>query len=129
MSDQNSLGKYLVNLPPEISSDDEEYMLANIGLFELQPREMIDTEIELFPEQTIPPSEPELAEETIQPGPSTDLQTLESGLPSCPKRFKKMEENELQSLKENFHQSKSTKNNTKWGVKLFQGAFNLYEYI
>ncbi|CAG2212786.1 KCTD1_15 [Mytilus edulis] len=120
MSDQNSLGKYLVNLPPEISSDDEEYMLANIGLFELQPVEMIDTEIELFPEQTIPPSEPELAEETIQPGPSTDLQTLESGLPSCPKRFKKMEENELQSLKENFHQSKSTKNNTKWGVKLFQ---------
>ncbi|CAG2253459.1 KCTD1_15 [Mytilus edulis] len=120
MSDQNSLGKYLVNLPPEISSDDEEYMLANIGLFELQPVEMIDTEIELFPEQTIPPSEPELAEETIQPGPSTDLQTLESGLPSCPKRFKTMEENELQSLKENFHQSKATKNNTKWGVKLFQ---------
>ncbi|CAG2225354.1 unnamed protein product [Mytilus edulis] len=90
MSDQNSLGKYLVNLPPEISSDDEEYMLANIGLFELQPVEMIDTEIELFPEQIIPPSEPELAEETIQPGPSTDLQTLESVLPSCPKRFKKI---------------------------------------
>ncbi|CAC5423119.1 unnamed protein product [Mytilus coruscus] len=50
-------------------------MLANIGLFELQPVEIIDTEIELFPEQIIPPSVPELAEETTQPGPSTDLQT------------------------------------------------------
>ncbi|CAC5415234.1 RNF213 [Mytilus coruscus] len=127
MSDQNSLGKYLVNLPPEISSDDEEYMLANIGLFELQPVEIIDTEIELFPEQIIQPSEPELAEETIQPGSSTDLHTLESVLPSCPKRFKTMEENELQFLQDNYHQSKSTKQNTKWGVKLFQGSFNLYE--
>ena len=47
-------------------------MLANIGIFELQTVEIIDTTIELFPEQIIPPSDPELAEETVPPVPSTD---------------------------------------------------------
>ncbi|CAC5417856.1 unnamed protein product [Mytilus coruscus] len=111
--------KYLVNLPAEISSDDEEYILANIGLLSCNLL-IYSTEIELIPEQNLPPSE---LQETIQPGPSTGLQTQDSVLPSCPKRFKQMEENELQFLQNNFHQSKSTKLNTKWGVKLFQGAF------
>lgn len=39
------------------------------------------------------------------------------------KRFKTVSETELNELKEK-RQSKSTRKNTKWGVKLFQGVYN-----
>jgi hypothetical protein len=39
-----------------------------------------------------------------------------------PKRFKSMNETELKNLQDNYHQSKATKQNTRWGVKLFQGV-------
>ncbi|CAC5388713.1 unnamed protein product [Mytilus coruscus] len=111
--DQDSLGKYLVNLQAEISSDDEECILANIGLFELKPVDLLDTEIELILERNLPPSEPQ---ETIQPGPSAGLQTQNFVLPSCSKRFKPMEEDELQSLPS----VQINKTEHKKGVKLFR---------
>jgi hypothetical protein len=39
-----------------------------------------------------------------------------------PKRFKSMNETELKNLQDNYHHSKATKQNTRWGVKLCQGV-------
>ena len=39
-----------------------------------------------------------------------------------PKRFKSMNETELKNLQDNYHHSKATKQNTRWGVNLFQGV-------
>jgi hypothetical protein len=41
---------------------------------------------------------------------------------SEPKRFKSMNETELKNIQDNYHQSKATKQNTRWGVKVFQGV-------
>jgi hypothetical protein len=51
-------------------------------------------------------------------------QQLDEGSASMPepKRFKSMNETELKILQDNYHQSKATKQNKRWGVKLFQGV-------
>jgi hypothetical protein len=73
--------------------------------------------------QQIDPSPPQ---NSVQPS-SDSAQQLDEGSANImnmpePKRFKSMNETELKNLQDNYHQSKATKQNTRWGVKLFQGV-------
>jgi len=124
--DEN-IGSFFITLPEnmdvQLTSDDEDYILANLDLFELQPININENELAQATE-SVQSTEPT---ENVQPDPTPNIQTVpqeDAEVAQPPeKRFKSLDETELQTLQENFHQSKSTKNNTKWGVKLFQGVF------
>ena len=145
----------IVTLPEnmDISSDDEDFILANLELFELQPigassvgeyeqmqrnlladnppqidsRKPANQEIlQPVPERSIQQTDPSPPQNNVQPS-SDSAQQLDEGSANImnmpdPKRFKAMNETELKNLQDNYHQSKATKQNTRWEVKLFQGV-------
>ena len=157
------IGNFIVTLPEnmDISSDDEDFILANLELFDLQPigassvgeyeqmqrnlqadnptlapqidsRKPVNQEIlQSVPEMSIQRNDPSPSPQNyMQPssGSAQQLdevpQQLDEGSANMPepKRFKSMNETELKNLQDNYHQSKATKQNTRWGVKLFQGV-------
>lgn len=142
----NEDASFFIELPRDDSSlhpEDEEFILANINLFDIElvhePEAAFDLELVQEPEtanvvadvalangQMNEPQGPETNndernEQAIDnPGPTNEISQ-----PSNPKRFKQINETELQDLQNNFHQAKATKQNTKWGVKLFQGVLTL----
>ena len=152
------IGNFIVTLPEnmDISSDDEDFILANLELFELQPigassvgeyeqmqrnlqadnptlAPQIDSRkpanqkiLQPMPERSIQQTDPSPPQNSVQPS-SDSAQQLDEGSANImnmpePKRFKSMNETELKNLQDNYHQSKATKQNTRWGVKLFQGV-------
>ena len=152
------IGNFIVTLPEnmDISSEDEDFILANLELFELQPIEassvgeyeqmqrhlqadnptlapQIDSRkpenqeiLQPMLERSIQQTDPSPPQNSVQPS-SDSAQQLDEGSANImnmpdPKRFKAMNETELKNLQDNYHQSKATKQNTRWGVKLFQGV-------
>jgi hypothetical protein len=157
------IGNFIVTLPEntDISSDDEDFILANLELFDLQPigassvgeyeqmqrnlladnptlapqidsRKPANQEIlQPVPERSIQQTDPSPPQNSVQPSsdsaqqldevPDQQLDEGSANMPE-PKRFKSMNETELKILQDNYHQSKATKQNTRWGVKLFQGV-------
>ena len=159
------IGNFIVTLPEnmDISSDDEDFILANLELFELQPIEassvgeyeqmqrhlqadnpilapQIDSRkpanqeiLQPMPERSIQQTDPSPPQNFVQPSSDSAQQLdevpqqLDEGSANImnmpePKRFKSMNEREPKNLQDNYHQSKATKQNTRWGVKLFQGV-------
>jgi hypothetical protein len=153
------IGNFIVTLPEnmDISSDDEDFILANLELFELQPigassvgeyeqmqrnlladnppqidsRKPANQEIlQPVPERSIQQTDPSPPQNNVQPSSDSAQQLdevpqqLDEGSANMPepKRFKSMNETELKNLQDNYHQSKATKQNTRWEVKLFQGV-------
>jgi hypothetical protein len=141
----------------DISSDDEDFILANLELFELQPIGASSVgEYEQMQRNLLADNPPQIDsrkpanQEILQPVPERSIQQTDFGPPQNyvqpssdsaqqldevpqqldegsanmpePKRFKSMNETELKNLQDNYHQSKATKQNTRWGVKLFQGV-------
>lgn len=145
----------------DISSDDEDFILENLEMFQLQPigassvgeyehiqgniqaenptlAPQIDSSkpanqeiLQLVPERSIQQTDPsplpqhyvQLSSDSAQQLDEVPQQLGEgaANMPE-PKRFKSMNETELKYLQDNYHQSKATKQNTRWGVKLFQGV-------
>ena len=153
------IGNFIVTLPEnmDISSNDEDFILANLELFELQPigassvgeyeqmqrnlladnppqidsRKPANQEIlQPVPERSIQQTDPSPPQNNVQPSSDSAQQLdevpqqLDEGSANMPepKRFKSMNETELKNLQDNYHQSKATKQNTRWEVKLFQGV-------
>jgi hypothetical protein len=141
----------------DISSDDEDFILANLELFELQPIGASSVgEYEQMQRNLLADNPPQIDsrkpanQEILQPVPERSIQQTDLGPPQNyvqpssdsaqqldevpqqldegsanmpePKRFKSMNETELKNLQDNYHHSKATKQNTRWGVKLCQGV-------
>ena len=141
----------------DISSDDEDFILANLELFELQPIGASSVgEYEQMQRNLLADNPPQIDsrkpanQEILQPVPERSIQQTDFGPPQNyvqpssdsaqqldevpqqldegsanmpePKRFKSMNETELKNLQDNYHHSKATKQNTRWGVKLCQGV-------
>ena len=123
--DEN-IGSFFITLPENMdvqpTSDDEDYILANLDLFELQPININENELAQAT-RSVQSTEPTA---NVQPEPTPNIQIVpqeDAAVAQPPeKRFKSLDETELQTLQEMFHQSKSTKN-TKWGVKLIKCVF------
>jgi hypothetical protein len=121
-----SIGSFFIilqeNMDVQLTSDDEDYILANLDLFELQPININENELAQAT-RSVQSTEPTA---NVQPEPTPNIQIVpqEDAVVAQPpeKRFKSLDETELQTLQEMFHQSKSTKN-TKWGVNLFKCVF------
>ena len=84
-----------------------------------------------MPERSIQQTDPSLPPQNyVQPSSDSAQQLdevpqqLDQGSANMPepKRLKSMNKTELKNLQDNYHQSKATKQNTRWGNKVFQGV-------
>ena len=101
--DEN-IGSFFITLPEnmdvQLTSDDEDYILANLDLFELQPININENELAQATE-SVQSTEPT---ENVQPDPTPNIKTVpqeDAEVAKPPeKRCKSLDETELQTLQE-----------------------------
>lgn len=97
---------------------------GDFNISENEPELYLLLDNDILASLDLPFMAPVSVEETKEVEAALEISDMEGlprpGVPAPPKRFKSMTEEQIQMF-EDSRQSNSTKRNTKWGVKLFQG--------